>query len=205
MRVAPALALLLLATPLADLGVRAASPEAVPDFAGPAGTLLVAEPDLADPNFDHTVILMLHHDAEGALGLVVNRPYGTAPTAELLRRLGLGQDPVEGETRLFYGGPVQPDIGMTVHSAEYARPDTKRLTADIAVTSDPTVLADIARGRGPRQAVPVLGYAGWAPGQLESELAQGAWFTLPADPALVFAPDPRRAWDAAIARKGVDL
>ena len=60
-------------------------------------------------------------------------------------------------------------------------------------------------GKGPRQTLPVLGYAGWAPGQLESELAQGSWFTIPADPALVFAPDPTRAWEAAFARRGVDL
>ena len=148
---------------------------------------------------------MLHHDAEGALGLVVNRPYGTAPTAELLRRLGLGAGPVEGETRLFYGGPVQPDVGMIVHSTDYARADTKRVTADIAVTSDPAVLADFARGRGPRQAVPVLGYAGWAPGQLESELAQGAWFTLPGRPGAGLRTRSRRAWEAAFARKGVEL
>ncbi len=170
------------------------------------GRLLVAEPDLADPNFDHTVILMLHHDADGALGLVVNRPYGTAPTGELLSRLGVqAPSKVSGETLLYYGGPVQPEIGMIVHSAEYARADTKRLTPEISVTADPAVLADGAEGHGPRRAIPVLGYAGWGPGQLESELAQGAWFTLPADPTLVFAPDPGKVWAAALARRGVDL
>ena len=102
-------------------GSRRPRPRRCPISPASAGTLLVAEPDLDDPNFDHTVVLMLHHDAEGALGLVVNRPYGTAPTAELLRRLGQGRIAVEGETRLFYGGPVQPEVGMTVHSADYAR------------------------------------------------------------------------------------
>lgn len=172
---------------------------------GLAGMLLVAEPELADPNFDHTVVLVIEHDGKGALGLVVNRPYGTAPTAELLRRLGVAAEAVTGETLLFYGGPVQPDVGMVVHSADYARADTKRVTAEIAVTVDPAALADLALGKGPRRAVPVLGYAGWAAGQLESELASGSWFTLPADPALVFAADPARAWAEAFARKGVDL
>ena len=186
-------------------GLVVPAPPAVGDERGLAGMLLVAEPDLADPNFDHTLVLMIHHDAEGALGVVVNRPYGTAPTAELLRRLGHDRPEVEGETTLFYGGPVQPDVGMVIHSTDYARPETKRVTADIAVTSDPAALADLALGTGPRRAVPVLGYAGWAPGQLESELAQGSWFTLPADPELVFAAEPARAWSRAFARKGVDL
>jgi putative transcriptional regulator len=203
MRLAPVLILLLL---LAATSPHAATrTEGESDRAGLAGSLLVAAPDLADPNFDHTVVLMIHHDAEGALGLVVNRPYGKAPTAELLRRLGLDADAVEGETVIYYGGPVHPDVGMVVHSTEYARAATRRITADIAVTSDPAVLGDLAHGKGPRRAVPVLGYAGWAPGQLESELAQGSWFTLPADPGLIFAPDPGAVWKAAFARSGVDL
>jgi putative transcriptional regulator len=205
MRLAPVLLLLLLGAMPAGSASPTPTPETEHHATGLAGRLLVAEPGLADPNFDHTVVLMLHHDAEGALGLVVNRPYGKAPTAELLRRLGLDADTVEGETVIYYGGPVQPNVGMVVHSSEYARAATRRITADIAVTSDPAVLGDLAHGKGPRRAVSVLGYAGWAPGQLESELAQGSWFTLPADPALVFAPDPTRAWEAAFARKGVEL
>ena len=172
---------------------------------GLAGQLLVAEPKLDDPNFDHTVILVLQHDADGAMGLVVNRPYGTAPTAELLSRLGVDAGPVKGETLLFYGGPVQPSVGIVVHSAEYARADTRRVTAGIAVTSDPAILADMAVGKGPRRTVPVLGYAGWAAGQLDQELAQGSWFSIPADPDLIFAPETDKAWERALARKGIEL
>jgi putative transcriptional regulator len=198
----PVLALLLLLMPPA-LPCAAAAAETAASL---TGQLLVAEPSLDDPNFDRTLVLMLRHDGDGALGLVVNRPYGKAPTAELLRRLGRETfGPVEGETLLFYGGPVAPEVGMVVHSAEYARADTRPVAAGIAVTGDPACLADLASGRGPSRAVPVLGYAGWAPGQLESELAQGSWFTLPADPELVFAADPGKAWAEAVARKGVDL
>ena len=185
-----------------------ARPEAAapPASIGLAGQLLVAEAELDDPNFDHTVVLMLHHDGDGALGLVVNRPYGTAPNDELLRRLGVaGDQPVPGETVIYYGGPVEPEVGMVVHSAEYARAGTMRVTADLAVTSDPAALADLVRGKGPKQAIPVLGYAGWGPGQLESELAQGSWFVLPAEAGLVFAPDPATIWDAALARRGIEL
>jgi putative transcriptional regulator len=176
--------------------------EAVPTL---AGQLLVAEPELGDPNFAQTVVLVLHHGRDGALGLVVNRPYGMAPTAELLRRLGQPAEGVKGETQLFYGGPVEPEVGMVVHSPDYQRPTTRRINDGLAVTSDPAILADLARGRGPKQAIPVLGYAGWGPGQLESELVEGAWFAIPADPALIFAPGHEGMWRQALARKGVDL
>ena len=86
--------------------------------------------------------------ARAPLGLVVNRPYGTAPTAELLRRLGVAAKRVAGETLLFYGGPVQPEVGMVVHSTDYALADTKRITAELAVTSNPAILADRRRARG---------------------------------------------------------
>jgi putative transcriptional regulator len=176
--------------------------EAVPTL---AGQLLVAEPELGDPNFAQTVVLVLHHGRDGALGLVVNRPYGMAPTAELLRRLGQPAEGVKGETQLFYGGPVEPEVGMVVHSPDYQRPTTHRINDGLAVTSDPAILADLARGRGPKQAIPVLGYAGWGPGQLESELVEGAWFAIPADPARIFAPGHEGMWRQALARKGVDL
>lgn len=169
------------------------------------GQLLVAEPRLDDPNFDHTVVVMLEHDGDGAVGVVINRPYGKAPTAELLQRLGVGVEGVGGETTLFYGGPVQPEAGLVVHSADYALADTRVLGSGLAVTSNPEILKDIATGKGPRQAVPVLGYAGWGPGQLESELAQGAWFVIPADPALVFAANTARIWERAVSRRGVEL
>ena len=170
-----------------------------------AGSLLVASPELGDPNFEQTVVLMLEDGEEGALGVVINRPYGSAPTAELLRRLGVDPGDAKGETELFYGGPVQPEIGMVVHGTDYTLPSTRQVVPGIAVTSDPKVLADIAQGKGPHQVLAALGYAGWAPGQLARELAEGAWFTLPADPTLVFTSDRAQLWRTAYARRGVEL
>lgn len=170
-----------------------------------AGRLLVAEPELADPNFARTVVLLLHHDAEGAMGLVVNRRYGRVPMADLLRRLGRDTRGASGETELYYGGPVEPDVGTVLHDAGYRGSDTREIGAGLAATHDPAILEAMARRQGPRQARIVLGYAGWGPGQLESELAQGAWATIPADPELVLAPDPERVWERALARRGVDL
>lgn len=195
MRLVPILALLVLLV----------APAAAEPQQGLAGSLLVASPEMGDPNFEQTVVLMLEDGEEGSLGVVINRPYGSAPTAELLRRLGVDPGDAKGETELYYGGPVQPEIGMVVHGTDYTLPSTRRVVPGIAVTSDPKVLADIAQGKGPHQTIAALGYAGWAPGQLARELAQGAWFTLPADPALVFTSDRAQLWRTAYARRGVEL
>ena len=190
---------------LAALGAVTTAPGAVGPTLDSAGALLVAEPELDDPNFDHTVVVLLHHDAEGALGLVVNRRYGRVPTADLLRRLGLDAAGASGETELFYGGPVQPDLGTVLHRPDYQGSDTRAVAPGLAATSDPAILRALATGRGPSQARVVLGYAGWGPGQLEGELQQHAWFLLPADPDLVLAADPAKAWQRAFGRRGVDL
>ena len=195
MRLVPILALLVLLV----------APAAAEPQQSLAGSLLVASPELGDPNFEQTVVLMLQDGEGGALGVVINRPYGSAPTAELLRRLGVDPGDAKGETELFYGGPVQPEIGMVVHGTDYTLPSTRQVVPGIAVTSDPKVLADIAQGKGPHQAIAALGYAGWAPGQLARELAEGAWFTLPADPTLVFTSDRAQLWRTAYARRGVEL
>jgi putative transcriptional regulator len=200
-----AIALLLLAVFL-PRQLEAARSDAVPEGTRSlAGQLLVAEPGLGDPNFSHTVVLMVQHDGQGALGLVLNRPYGRAPAGELLKRLGVPDAAAHGDIELCYGGPVQPEVGMVVHSAEYVLPDTRRVTTELSVTSSPEILRAIGTGHGPERAIAILGYAGWGPGQLESEIVAGSWFTIPADPALVFAADPAGKWPEAVKRRGVDL
>jgi putative transcriptional regulator len=193
--------------PLVPAGIGARAVPSLEDAAPQRslqGQLLVAEPRLDDPNFDHTVVVMLEHDGDGAVGVVINRPYGKAPTAELLQRLGVGVEGVGGETTLFYGGPVQPEAGLVVHSADYALADTRALGSGLAVTSNPEILKDIATGKGPRQAVPVLGYAGWGPGQLESEIQANGWLTAPADPSIIFEGDLDTRYLRALAAMGID-
>lgn len=213
MRRPPILLLLLLFLP-SPPDARAAPAPAGGEAREEPGQLLVAEPELADPNFARTVVLLLARGPEGAFGLVVNRPYGRVPAAELLRKLG--QDPAgaAGQVELFYGGPVQPDLAAVLigedrrdgaGTAEAGGGAARPAGPGLAVTGDPEVLAAIARGTGPRRARPVLGYAGWGPGQLDRELAQGAWAVVPADPDLVLAPEPEKVWERALARRGVDL
>ncbi len=175
-----------------------------------AGRLLVAEPKLADPRFVHTVILMIDHGPAGALGVVVNRPVHQISIDRLARLLGQPADdrpPADGAdaVQLSYGGPVEPNRLTIVHSADYRGPATRAITDRIAVTADPALVADLAHGRGPAHLLVTLGYAGWAPGQLEGELARGDWFVLPGYPDLVFADDAGRVWRDALARRPIDL
>jgi putative transcriptional regulator len=170
-----------------------------------AGQLLVAAPDMGDPRFQHTVILMVQHNKDGALGIAINRPVKELPIAKLLEALGLDSKGSEGTVRLFAGGPVQPEIGLIVHSADYHRTGTIDIDGRVAMTANPEILRDIGHHEGPKQSLVAFGYAGWGPGQLEGELALGGWFTVPEDPKLLFDVDREKLWDEAMKHRTISL
>ncbi|MCH9012859.1 MAG: YqgE/AlgH family protein [Proteobacteria bacterium] len=195
---------------IAVLGV----PPAPPGLAAPtegtwddslAGRLLVATEKMGDPRFQKTVIYMIEHNRDGAMGLVINVPMGAVPAAKLFNRLGLDGDGLEGEIEVYFGGPVDPERGFLLHSADVLLEGSVRVDERVALTARPEMLLAIVRGDGPAQSVFTLGYTGWGPGQLESELARDDWFVIPADMSLVFAPDPTKSWERAAARRGFDL
>jgi putative transcriptional regulator len=185
--------------------VAQSKPEDTRPGASLAGQLLVATPEMSDPRFRHTVILMVRHNKDGALGIVINRPVRELPVANLLDALGLDSKGSEGSMRLFAGGPVQPEAGFIVHSADYHRPGTVDIDGRVAMTANPEVLRDIGRHRGPRQSLIAFGYTGWGPGQLEGELALGGWFTVPEDSNLVFDADRDKLWDEAMKHRTISL
>lgn len=169
------------------------------------GQLLVAAPEMADPNFARTVIFMVKHDDDGAMGLVVNRPIARGPIKDLLESLGVEAKGASGEIVVHYGGPVQPGKGFVLHSDDYAQESTTVVEKGIALTGDVEVLRAIARGEGPRQRLFALGYAGWAPGQLEAEIRAKAWFTIPAEVDLIFGPAPESKWERALDKRKIEL
>jgi putative transcriptional regulator len=181
------------------------TPAEAPERSFLTGQLLVASPTMGDPRFLQTVILMVQHDRNGALGIVINRPLGDRPLALLLEALGEKDPSVAGAVRIFAGGPVQPDIGFVLHSTDYHRPDTVDIDGRVAMTSSREVLRDIGNKRGPNKSLIAFGYAGWAPGQLEAELAHGFWYTTPQDANLVFDEDRDGLWDRAMKRRTQDL
>jgi putative transcriptional regulator len=181
------------------------APKNVPAQASLAGQLLVATPSMGDPRFAHTVILMARHDKKGAFGIVINKPVGERPLASLLETLGEKETGAEGNVRIFAGGPVQPEIGFVVHSADYRRAETIVVDSHVAVTSTREILRDIARKQGPQKSLVAFGYAGWAAGQLEGEMAQRGWFTAEEDVELIFDMDRAKVWDEAMKRRTQDL
>jgi putative transcriptional regulator len=184
------------------------APSAAVEAPAPAslqGQLLIATEAMRDPRFDHAVILMVRHNRDGALGVVINRPVGERPLADILAALGAKDVAASGSVRIYLGGPVQPQIGLVVHGTDYHHSETRAVDERFAVTSSLDILRDIATKNGPAKSLVVFGYAGWAPGQLEDELAHNAWYVAPADPELVFDADRDKVWDRAVARRTQDL
>jgi putative transcriptional regulator len=188
------------------LGVGATTGFAVAaQSAGLAGQLLVARPDLRDPRFSRTVVYIVHHDAGGAMGLIVNRPIGEAPLSELLEQAGVEGKSVNGKIRVHFGGPVGAPRGFVLHTADYKIDGTEVVKDGIAVTAQPEILRAMGTGTGPRKSLFALGYTGWAPGQLEGEIKTGSWEIVPADKALVFDEDYETKWERAMARRTIRL
>jgi putative transcriptional regulator len=171
-----------------------------------AGQLLVAAPDLEDPNFRETVVYLVQHDQTGAMGLVLNRVLGTGPLDKMLEGLGLepeGDDQVD--IQVHYGGPVESGQGFILHTPDYHAADTVVLSHLAALTLTPDILRDIAAGKGPKRSLFALGYAGWGPHQLEDELTAGAWVVVAPDEALLFDEQADTKWQRAFDRRGIDL
>jgi putative transcriptional regulator len=169
------------------------------------GQLLVATDAIKDPRFHHTVIYMVQHDATGAMGVVVNKPLGETQVALLLARLHRDTRGVSGSIRVHYGGPVQTDVGLALHTSDWMIPDSQIVANGVAITGDPAILEAVARGKAARRVLFVVGYAGWAPDQLEREIDRGDWISVPADEPLIFDDNAATKWDRAMARRRITL
>jgi putative transcriptional regulator len=170
-----------------------------------AGRLLVATDSIRDPRFTRTVIYLVRHDPAGALGVIINRPIGETSYESALRPFRLDVPPGSGDVRVHYGGPVEPGQGSVLHTTDWTGEGTAVIDGRFAFTTSPTILQAMARGSGPRHAMFMLGYSGWAPGQLEAELARGSWDVAIPDESLMFDDDPERKWRDAGARRLLDL
>lgn len=192
---------------IATQGVGAGTQPDVPTHAPYiAGQLLVATAKMGDPRFHHAVIYMINHDAQGAMGLVVNHSLGKGPLAKLLKAFGADSKGVTGDILLHYGGPVEMGQGFVLHSTDYKAPGDLIVNSQFALSTGIKVLKDIGRGKGPKHSLFALGYAGWGPGQLERELARDDWLTAPADVDLVFSDAaPEATWEKAMQVAGIGL
>jgi len=167
------------------------------------GQLLIAMPGMRDPRFSRSVVYLCAHNAEGAMGLVVNKLIDSLSFDDLLKQLGIERR-IEEAIDIHFGGPVESGRGFVLHSADYLQDSSLQVDDGIALTATLDVLRDIARGQGPRRRLFALGYAGWGPGQLDAELQANGWLTAQADAGLVFEGSAGAKWDSAIAGLGID-
>jgi len=197
-------ALLLPALLVGAVAPSAPEPRNGPAHVSLAGQLLIATPDMRDPRFDHAVILVVRHDREGALGVIINMPAGERPISELLAAVGEKTNEA-GTVPVYLGGPVEPDMGLVLHSADYHAEGTIEVDGRVAMTVNAQILRDIAAKKGPQKSLIAFGYAGWGAGQLENEMAHNVWYIAPEDPKLVFDEDRAKVWERAVARRTQDL
>lgn len=173
---------------------------------GLAGQFLIAMPSMQDERFGRAVIYLCAHNEEGAMGLVVNKPLSSITFPDLLGQLGI--EPGEGEDvadhPVLYGGPVESGRGFVLHSADFIRDASMRISTDVALTATIDILKAIAGGKGPQRHVLTLGYAGWDAGQLDAEIQANGWLIAPADDAILFDRDWSTKWERSIRGLGVD-
>ena len=170
-----------------------------------AGWFLVAGPKMPDPRFAGTVIYMIRHGPDGAMGFVINRVLAEDWAENILDPDSAPAERTGRKIAVHYGGPVGPTEGFILHAGDYATGNSVKVAGNVWLSADPEVLREMARGEGPARGLFILGYSGWAPGQLESELARDDWAVAPGDTGLLFDPDIAGKWRRAWANRGVEL
>ena len=168
------------------------------------GHLLIAMPGIGDERFERSVLYLCAHSAEGAMGLMVNKLAEEIGFEELLVQLGVETESPLPKLDVHVGGPVETGRGFVLHTSDYHQESTLRVTDDIGFTATVDILRSIADGDGPSDCMLALGYAGWAPGQLDVEIQANGWLSVPADNALLFDNDNTNKWDRAVRKVGID-
>ncbi|MEM9786785.1 MAG: YqgE/AlgH family protein [Pseudomonadota bacterium] len=169
------------------------------------GKLLVAMPGMGDPRFTRSVVYICAHDADGSMGLIVNKPQQEVDFSNLLEELEIKRSPKARDIRVHFGGPVELGRGFVLHSSDYlAGNGTLQVDDDIGMTATLEVLEDLAQGKGPKASMLALGYAGWGPGQLEREIGQNGWLVCDPRHDIIFGRANEHKWTGAMKMMGID-
>ena len=169
------------------------------------GQLLIAMPTMLDPRFKQTVIYICTHTSEGAMGLVINRLFETVYFNDLLSQLDIQPSLGINDIRVHYGGPMESSRGFVLHTSDFVHESTMSMHDGVFLTVSVDVLKAMANGNGPKSSLLALGYAGWGPGQLDSELQTHSWLNMQADPVLVFDPNIETKWERSITKMGINI
>jgi putative transcriptional regulator len=165
-----------------------------------AGQILVAMPKMQDPRFAQSVIFLCAHTADGAMGIVVNRPIARPDFGDLLKQLDIQPVPPARDISICTGGPVDNNRGFVLHSTDWMTEGSLEVDDHYVLTASLDVLRAIAEGGGPKQAFLAMGYAGWDAQQLDEEILQNAWLNVPADAAIIYDSDHKTKWTRALAK-----
>ena len=176
-------------------------------YPGLVNQFLIAMPELQDPNFSRTVTLICQHDADGALGVVINRPLEQLTLKDILDQLNLSLPETVSPigTAVYVGGPVQQQLGLVLHEEIGDWGSTLKISDNLGLTSSRDILESISSAEGPDHALLTLGYAGWGAGQLEVEMQENAWLSVEADCEIIFGTPPKERWQAAASKIGIDI
>ena len=165
---------------------------------------LIAMPSLNESIFSHTITYICDHSEDGAMGLVINQPLGI-DMSEIFKQLDYNSSGSHSLEPVLCGGPVQPERGFILHSPERRWESSLAVSDDIMLTASRDIIEAISHDQGPQKFLVTLGYAGWGAGQLEEEIANNAWLTLPANPSIIFDTPLEQRWSAASKSLGIDL
>ncbi len=169
------------------------------------GQMLIAMPGMGDPRFEKTVVYLCAHSDQGAMGFVVNKSVDHMKFSDLLDHLNIEGLKVSNTPKIHFGGPVDSERGFVLHSADYYSEDaTMQVDNGVGLTATVDILRAIAEGSGPNNSILALGYAGWAPGQLEGEIRANGWLCCESDESLLFGLENKIKWTRALAKLGVD-
>ena len=168
------------------------------------GQIIVSMPSLADERFYKTVIYMCAHSSEGSMGIIINKKIDYDLYPDLLEQLGIDKPLDKKKLFIRYGGPIESGRGFVLHSDDMIRKETLNIDKGVALTSTAEFFDDLSIGKGPKNSILALGYAGWAPGQLEAEILQNSWMSLPVDTSFLFDDEVSRKWTQAYKIMGVD-
>ena len=168
------------------------------------GQLLIAMPSMTDPRFEKSVIYICAHNADGAMGLVINRAIDSLTFPELLEQLEIDPRSDGDQIRVLFGGPVEQARGFVLHSPDYLQDASLVVDDNVVLTATIDILRAIADGTGPNNCLLALGYAGWGAGQLDSEIKSNGWLSVDADEDLVFGCDLDEKWERAMTKIGID-
>ena len=168
------------------------------------GNFLISMPHMNDPNFARTVVYICEHTSEGAMGLVINKPLHHVDFVDVLKQLDI-EIPELPLPNVHFGGPVELYRGFCLHSSDYQLDDTIKISDSISLTANRTIIHDIVKKEGPEHLLFLMGYAGWAPNQLEYEIAENGWLIVPADEKVLFELTDERKWEMAAKKYGIDI